>query len=113
MAAIARTHLLNNPEEPRSRILLIGLVSLLICACNFALGRITSRKKYCRESSQILGQKNTNLTLFLALQYAGPLIAMGPLFYVLWHNTWNAWQMYSYDKRKWKKERRLKIHENR
>lgn len=100
LAAIARNHFIENPEESVSTVLLIGLISLVICACNFYLGRMLSRKKFSRESSQILGQKNTTLTLYLALHYAGPLVAMGTIFYILWHNLWNAWQMYAYDKRK-------------
>ena len=107
MAAIARTHFSEHPEEPVVQVLLIGFVSLVICVCNFLLGRIFSRKKYCRESSQILGQKNTNFTLFLALHYAGPLAAMGPIFYVLWHNSWNAWQMYSCDRRRIRRQRKI------
>lgn len=107
MAAIARTHFSEHPEEPVVQVLLIGLISLVICICNFLFGRIFSRKKYKREASQILGQKNTNLTLFLALHYAGPLAAMGPIFYVLWHNSWNAWQMYLYDRRPAKRKKHL------
>lgn len=100
MAAIARNHLQMNPDVSRLQIFLIGLISLMICILNFWIGKRISRKKYAKESSQILGQKNTNLTLFLALQYAGPLVALGPIFYVMWHNSWNAFQIYSYDKRK-------------
>ncbi|MBQ7402564.1 MAG: hypothetical protein IJW05_03900 [Lentisphaeria bacterium] len=104
LAAIARNHFIENPEESVSKVLLIGLISLVICISNFALGKLLSRKKFCRESSQILGQKNTTLTLYLALHYAGPLVAMGTIFYILWHNLWNAWQMYAYDRRKWNRK---------
>lgn len=109
MASIARTHFLEHPEEPFSQVLLIGLISLVICICNFSLGRIFSRKKFCRESSQILGQKNTNLTLYLSLHYSGALTAMGPIFYVLWHNSWNAWQMYSADLRKLRRSKKRSL----
>ncbi|MEG2248861.1 MAG: hypothetical protein RSB88_08120, partial [Akkermansia sp.] len=48
-----------------------------------------------RECSQSLGQKNTTLTIFLAMIYApSPIAALGPTFYVLWHNLWNAWQLH-------------------
>lgn len=104
LAAIARNHFIENPEESVKTVLLIGLISLVICISNFALGKLLSRKKFCRESSQILGQKNTTLTLYLALHYAGPLVAMGTIFYILWHNLWNAWQMYAYDRRKWNRK---------
>ena len=81
----------------------IALISLLICAMNFWLGRKISQRRHARESSQILGQKNTTLTIFLALVFGGEnaaLVSLGPTFYVLWHNMYNALQMYFYDKRK-------------
>ena len=56
-------------------------------------------RRYRRESSQSLGQKNTTFTMFLALQFANPLVAMGPTFYVLWNNLWNAAQMLIHDRR--------------
>lgn len=88
----------------------IALISLLICAMNFWLGRIVSSKRFAREASQALGQKNTTLTIFLALVFGGEnsaLVALGPTFYVLWHNMYNALQMYFYDKRKVSKSKRL------
>lgn len=81
----------------------IALISLLICAMNFWLGRKISPRRYARESSQVLGQKNTTLTIFLALVFGGEnaaLVSLGPTFYVLWHNMYNALQMYFYDRRK-------------
>ncbi|MBR2374427.1 MAG: transporter, partial [Lentisphaeria bacterium] len=50
--------------------------------------------------SQSLGQKNTTLTVYLALIYAGPLAAIGVISYVFWHNTYNAIQLYIFDRRK-------------
>ncbi len=52
------------------------------------------------ECSQALGQKNTTLSIYLALTYASPIAALGPTFYVLWHNLWNAWQLYRASERK-------------
>jgi len=78
-------------------------ISLLLCAFNFWLGARVAPRKLRRESSQTLGQKNTSLTIYLALTFggaAGPFAALGPGFYVLWHNTYNAIQMYFYDRRK-------------
>jgi BASS family bile acid:Na+ symporter len=28
------------------------------------------------------------------MTYANPLVALGPTFYVLWHNLWNSWQLH-------------------
>ena len=51
-------------------------------------------KEFPREASQALGQKNTAFTIYLALTYASPLVALGPSCYVIWHNLWNSWQLH-------------------
>ena len=51
-------------------------------------------REFSREGSQSLGQKNTTFTIYLALTYASPLIALGPTCYVIWHNLWNSWQLH-------------------
>ncbi len=71
----------------------IALLSAVICFINFFFGQFIAGKRYRREASQVLGQKNTTLTIFLAITYADPLVALGPSFYVIWHNAWNACQL--------------------
>lgn len=94
-----------HPEMTIKTALLIALISFLLCAVNFTLGKYAGGKEYRRESSQTLGQKNTTLTIFLALSFGTPESALGPVFYVLWHNLWNAFQMFRYDKSKTNTER--------
>jgi len=72
----------------------LGLASMLVCALNFLLGAWIGGKEFRREASQSLGQKNTTFTIYLAMVYANPLVALGPTFYVLWHNLWNSFQLY-------------------
>jgi BASS family bile acid:Na+ symporter len=72
----------------------LGLVSMVVCALNFLLGAWIGGKEFRREASQSLGQKNTTFTIYLAMVYANPLVALGPTFYVLWHNLWNSFQLY-------------------
>ena len=89
----------------------IMLISLFICILNFTLGYFFSSKEYNRESSQTLGQKNTSFTIFSALAFGGPmgvLASLGPAFYVIWHNCWNAIQMYMFDKKKLNEETKKK-----
>ena len=76
--------------------LLAGIAgsTALVCAANFALGRVIGGREFGREASQALGQKNTTFTIWLALTYASPLVALGPTCYVLWHNLWNSWQLH-------------------
>jgi len=81
-------------DLPRRLVVEIAVVSLAVCVANFILGRIIGGKRFALEASQSLGQKNTTLTIFLALTYASPLVAFGPTCYVLWHNLWNSWQLH-------------------
>lgn len=78
----------------------IGALSLLICALNFGLGHLLGGRARSAECSQALGQKNTTLSIYLALTYSNPIAALGPTFYVLWHNLWNAWQLYRASERR-------------
>ncbi len=83
----------------------IALLSLLLCILNFSLGRFLAPRRYRRETRQVLGQKNTTLTIYLALTYANPLVALGPTFYVLWHNGWNTIQLHLYSRRERRRRR--------
>ena len=79
---------------PPSTLVTIGLGSLVVCGLNFAIGRWIGGADFGREASQALGQKNTAFTIYLAMTYASPLIALGPTFYVVWHNLWNSLQLH-------------------
>ncbi len=81
-------------DVPRLVLVQIAAVTLTICVTNFALGRWIGGRAYPAEASQSLGQKNTSFTLYLALVYASPLVALGPTCYILWHNLWNSWQLH-------------------
>ncbi len=78
----------------------VALVSLGICAINFALGAWLGGAQYRQEASQALGQKNNSFVIWVALTFLNPLIAMGPTFYVLYHNLYNSWQIYLFEKRR-------------
>jgi bile acid:Na+ symporter, BASS family len=82
------------PETPHGTLLQIAAVSLASCVASFGLGRLIGGREFPREASQALGQKNTAFTLYLALAYASPLVALGPTCYVIWHNLWNSWQLH-------------------
>jgi BASS family bile acid:Na+ symporter len=72
----------------------IAATTAVVCAANFALGRLVGGREFSREASQSLGQKNNSFTIYLALAYASPLVALGPTCYVVWHNLWNSWQIH-------------------
>lgn len=83
-------------QMPQEILIKICVISLMLCLANFTLGRIIGGKDFAREASQSLGQKNTTFTIYLALTYANPLVALGPTCYVLWHNLWNSWQLHQH-----------------
>ena len=98
MASVASSFLRSNPQISKLVIVEIALISMVICILNFLIGGLIVPHRIRRESSQLLGQKNTSFTLFMALAFANPLAAMGPVFYVFCHNFWNALQMFHYDR---------------
>lgn len=81
-------------DAPQRVLLQIAVASLLVCVANFSVGRLVGGKDFSREASQALGQKNTTFTIYLALTYASPVVALGPTCYVIWHNLWNSWQLH-------------------
>ncbi len=100
IATTAAEFFQKNPDISLVIVGKIALIALLICVANFAIGHWIGEKNFKRESSQSLGQKNTTLTIYLALVYAGPLVAMGVISYVLWHNSYNAIQFFFHDRKK-------------
>ncbi|MGH7943478.1 MAG: bile acid:sodium symporter family protein [Opitutaceae bacterium] len=81
-------------DPPRNVLLQIAVASLLVCIASFGIGRLVGGRNFPREASQALGQKNTALTIYLALTYASPVVALGPTCYVIWHNLWSSWQLH-------------------
>lgn len=81
-----------------AKIAPLAILSLLICIANFGIGYLTGLPKYGREASQSLGQKNTMLTVWFSLAYCSPLIALGPTFYIIFHNIYNSYQLLKHSK---------------
>ena len=94
ITAKASAYLRYETEGSAAALGAIGALAAATCAASFALGYVLGRPTFAREASQSLGQKNTTFTIYLALAHASPLIALGPTFYVLWHNLWNAWNLH-------------------
>ena len=81
-------------HTPLPTLVKIAAASLVLCIASFSTGRLIGGREFAREASQSLGQKNTTFTIYLALTYTSPLVALGPTFYVVWHNLWNSWQLH-------------------
>ncbi len=92
-------------EAPLLMVAQIAVTSLLVCIASFVIGRWIGGREFAREASQALGQKNTTFTIYLALTYASPLVALGPTFYVIWHNLWNSWNMHQASRTRARPER--------
>ncbi len=94
VSANASHYLRSQAELPLRPLGGILLISFVVCVANFALGALIGRPRFAREASQTLGQKNTSFTIYLAMAHASPLAALGPTFYVVWHNLWNSWRLH-------------------
>ena len=98
ISAKASDFIRNESTGSFSVLVQIALVSLLICVVNFALGALLGGRHYWQETSQALGQKNNSFAIWIALTFINPLVAMGPTFYVLYHNLYNTWQIYRFER---------------
>jgi BASS family bile acid:Na+ symporter len=98
VTAKASAFLQANASIPIRELAEIALLSLATCALNFALGAWIGGRAFRREASQALGQKNNSFTIWIALTYLNPLTALGPTFYVLYHNLYNGYQLVEYER---------------
>lgn len=78
---------------PRSDVLWVVAIDALLCVGLFAFGAVLGWPKHRHECSQLLGQKNTSYTTYLAFACDAPFAALGPAFYVFFHNAWNGLQL--------------------
>lgn len=82
----------------------IALTSLILCITNFAVGALLGGRAHWQEASQSLGQKNLSFVTWIALTFINPLVAMGPMFYILYHHLYNSWSIYQFERKtKWTK----------
>lgn len=100
VTAKAAHFIYTNVSVPWTLLVQIALVSLIICVINFSLGAVIGGQEFRREASQALGQKNLSFTIWLSLTFINPIVALGPTFYVLFHNLYNSFQLYLFAKEK-------------
>ncbi|MCS6792267.1 MAG: hypothetical protein N3E45_04930 [Oscillatoriaceae bacterium SKW80] len=94
IASAKATHfILEESNASLGMITAIAIISLIICAVNFQVGRFIGGKEFAQEASQSLGQKNTMFTVWLSLSLLNPIVALGPMFYILYHNLYNSYQL--------------------
>jgi len=78
----------------------IALVSLLICILNFSVGALLGGREHWQEASQALGQKNLSFVIWIALTFINPLVALGPMFYIIYHHIYNSWSIYQFERKR-------------
>jgi BASS family bile acid:Na+ symporter len=76
----------------------VALLSMVICIVNFSLGALLGGRSHWQEASQSLGQKNLSFVIWIALTFINPLVAMGPMFYILYHHLYNSWSIYQFER---------------
>ncbi len=87
--------LLDQDNLDKTLAIEITLLSLVLCALQFFVGkRVGRRYRKTISGGQALGQKNTILAIWMAQSFLSPVSSLGPAAYVLWQNTFNSWQLY-------------------
>lgn len=92
------TTYIRNENNNLPFVFIIAFSSMLLCILFFTLGWIIGGKDFSAEASQSLGQKNNAFTIWLALTYLSPLVALGPVFYVLYQNIYISFVLYKSNK---------------
>jgi BASS family bile acid:Na+ symporter len=100
ISANASDFLRNGNTDSISTLAIIALVSLLICIVNFSVGALLGGRSHWQEASQSLGQKNLSFVIWIALTFINPLVAMGPVFYILYHHLYNSWSIYQFERKR-------------
>ena len=81
-------------------IIILGIVSVFICAIQFGLGKLIGHKYGdIVAGGQMLGQKNSALGIWMANIYLNPLSSVSIALYSIWQNLFNSWQMYMHEKK--------------
>ncbi len=94
LATAKATHfIIYDSNTTPQRIILIAASSLMLCTLNFGMGKLIGGKQFAMEASQSLGQKNTMFTIWLAFSFLNPIVSLGPMFYLLYHNLYNSYQL--------------------
>ena len=100
-ASASRTLDEHAAQYPRADVLWVLAIDLALCVLWFGLGALLGGRRRRRECSQLLGQKNTSYTTYLALACDPTGFSMlGPAFYVFFHNAWNGLQLIFHRPRK-------------
>lgn len=93
-AAKASTFMTTQSEDAWGLIGGIAIATALLCLFQFRFGEWIGRRYLSIETGLALARKNTMFGIWLALTFISPIAALGPMFYILYQNLYNAWQLY-------------------
>lgn len=89
--ASTTTFIINQGAEYLWHDIEMAVAALVICVFQYFIGwRIGLRLGHRVEGRQLLGQKNTILTIWMAQNFLNPLCSIVPAAYVLWQNIVNG-----------------------
>lgn len=86
--------ILDTEADPYVEVML-AIVALVICLLQFGVGRTLGRMSGdVVAGGQSLGQKNTVLAVWMALNFLDPVASVAPTAYIVWQNLVNSYQIY-------------------
>ena len=95
LAIAVTTRILVHAEVTLRLCLLILTGSLVACIMQFLVGRLVGKHyEEAVTAGQACGQKNTVLAIWVGYTFLNPLTSVAGGFYTIWHNVFNAWQLY-------------------
>lgn len=95
-SANATNYILHDELTAWYEFVWIALSIGVICLMQFKIGEWVGKKENYVESGLALGRKNTMFALWVALTFINPVTGLGPIFYIVFHNAYNSWQIYKY-----------------
>lgn len=99
LAIAVTTRILVHAEVTLRLCLLILTGSLVACIMQFLVGRLVGKHyEEAVTAGQACGQKNTVLAIWVGYTFLDPLTSVAGGFYTIWHNVFNAWQLYRRNK---------------
>ena len=99
LAIAVTTRILVHAEVTLLLCLLILTGSLVACIMQFLVGRLVGKHyEEAVTAGQACGQKNTVLAIWVGYTFLNPLTSVAGGFYTIWHNVFNAWQLYRRNK---------------
>lgn len=88
----------NNQEVIGEALVSILFLVTFLCVLQFQIGSIIGKKNNPFTYSLALGRKNTMIGLWMSITYFNPMIALGPIFYIVLHNIYNSYQIWQVER---------------